>query len=233
VRSADLSPADLVLDIGAGNGALTSELARRAGRVWAIEIDPLLAARLRQRFHRAQNVSVTEADALRVRLPAEPFRVVANIPFNRTTAILRRLLDDPRVPLARADVIVAAAVASKRARMMPGTLLGIYWGAWYEFALTRCLDASAFSPPPSTDAAVLRIVRRADALVPHADAGRYRTLLARSFEARSPLGALRGTISGLERKRLARSLGFSPQARPWQLDQHQWAGIFHFVRSRR
>ena len=90
-----------MLDIGAGEGVLTAELARRAGRVRAVEIESALVARLRRRFAAAPNVEVVGGDALLVPLPDEPFRVVANIPFNRTTAILRRLLDDPRVPLVR------------------------------------------------------------------------------------------------------------------------------------
>jgi 23S rRNA (adenine-N6)-dimethyltransferase len=170
-----------VLDLGAGEGILTAELARRSQRVRAIEIDPALVARLRQRFAASANVEVVGGDALHVALPAEPFRVVANIPFNLTTAILRRLLDDPRVPLGRADVVVELEVAWKRARVTPSTALGVYWGAWYEFALLRRLDATAFAPPPGTDAGVLRIVRRDQPLVAPADAPAYRALVVAAF----------------------------------------------------
>ena len=178
---------DLVLDIGAGEGALTAELARRSRQVRAIEIDPELVSGLRSRFAATGNVEIVCGDALRVALPDEPFRVVANIPFNLTTAIMRRLLDDPRVPLARADLVVELDVAWKRARCTPSTALGAYWGAWYEFALVRRLGATAFAPPPATDAGVLRIERREEPLVAAVDARAYRSLVSTAFESRASL----------------------------------------------
>jgi len=225
---------DLVLDLGAGQGVLTAELASCARRVLAVEIDPVLVAGLRRRFAGAPSVEVVCGDALRVPLPAEPFRVVANIPFNRTTAILRRLLDDPRVPLVRADLVVELDVAWKRARCSPSTALGAYWGAWWEFAILRRLDASAFAPPPGTDAGMLRIARRPEPLVPPVDAAAYRALVTAAFERGGPVRrTLRGSVSPLELKRLGRELGFAADAPPWELDQHQWAGVYRFVRGRR
>ena len=104
---------ELIVELGAGDGRLTAELARRARRVVAIEVDPRLAGKLRRRFE------VVEGDALAVRLPSEPFRVVGNIPFHRTTAILRHLLDDLGLPLERADLIVQLEVARKRTSVVP------------------------------------------------------------------------------------------------------------------
>ena len=95
----------------------------------AIEVDPRLAAELRRRFE------VVEGDALAVRLPSEPFRVVGNIPFHRTTAILRRLLDDLDLPLERADLIVQWEVARKRTSVVPSTQLGAEWEPWWELTL--------------------------------------------------------------------------------------------------
>lgn len=228
VRDVHVRRDDLVLDIGAGTGVLTAALARRGAQVRAIEIDGALVARLRDRFRGEPRVQVVQGDALSVPLPAEPFRVVANIPFNASTSICRRLLDDPRVPLERADLIVELDVGRKRARVSPSTALGVYWGAWYELAITRRLDRSAFAPPPGVDAALLRITRRAEPLVPPAEAGAYRRLVVAGFER----GALRHVVSRRELKRLALELGFAPDAEPYALDQHQWAGVWRFVRRR-
>jgi 23S rRNA (adenine-N6)-dimethyltransferase len=234
VRDARVGHDELVLDLGAGTGALTAELGRRAGRVRAVEIEPALVARLRQRFARSPGIEIVRGDVMRVALPRDPFRVVANIPFNLTTAIMRRLLDDPAAPLTRADLIVAADVGWKRARVSPSTALGAYWGAWWEFAFVRRLDSSAFAPPPGTDAAVLRIERRPQPLVPADDAAAFRALVHAAFDAGGPLRrTLRGRLSPLELKRLGRELGFAADAPPWELDQHQWAGVFRFVRGGR
>jgi 23S rRNA (adenine-N6)-dimethyltransferase len=182
VRDAEITTGELVLDLGAGSGRLTAELARAAERVVAVELDPGWAARLRGRW---QNVEIVCGDAAVVPLPREPFRVVANLPFDRTTAILRHLLDDPRVPLVRADVIVEWGVAMKRALPWPSTFNDVVWGAWYTAALARRLPRSSFEPAPSVDAGVLVFERRARPLVPVELADAYRRFVAGGFRRRA------------------------------------------------
>jgi 23S rRNA (adenine-N6)-dimethyltransferase len=178
VRDAAVRPDALVVDLGAGTGRLTAELAGAAGRVIAVELDPRLAARLRGRW---RNVEVVQADARSVELPREPFSVVANLPFHGTNEILRHLLDDPTVPLGRADLVVDWGVAVKRALPWPSTVNGVVWGAWYSTRLARRLPRHAFDPAPSVDAAVLVLERRPEPLVPVHHATRYRRFVARAF----------------------------------------------------
>lgn len=181
VRGSEIGRGDLVLDLGAGSGRLTAELAGAGGRVVAVELDPRLAAQLRGRW---ENVEVVCGDAAAVALPREPFRVVANLPFDRTTAILRHLLDDPRVQLVRADVIVEWGVAMKRALPWPSTFHDVVWGAWYSVAVARRLERGAFEPAPSVDAGVLVFARRACPLVPVEVAEQYRRFVASGFRRR-------------------------------------------------
>jgi 23S rRNA (adenine-N6)-dimethyltransferase len=181
VRDAGVGPDDLVLDLGAGRGRLTAELARIARRVVAVELDPHLARSLRGRW---PNVEVFEGDAAYHRLPDEPFRVVANLPFHRTTDLLHVLLDDPRTALRRADLIVEWAVARKRAVPWPSTLNGVVWGAFYEASVTRRLPGSAFEPRPSVDAGVLVLRRRAEPLVRSDLAEAYRRFVSAEFRRR-------------------------------------------------
>ncbi len=96
VADAGVAPGDLVLDVGAGTGALTAPLVAAGARVIAVELHPGRAAALRRRFA-GDDVVVVHADAADLRLPRRPFRVVANPPFARTTAILGRLLA-PGIP---------------------------------------------------------------------------------------------------------------------------------------
>jgi len=178
VRNAGVTRGDLVVEIGAGNGVITRELLSRARHVVAVELDASDTAVLRRRFPRAHVVGV---DAREYRWPREPFRVVANLPFAHTTEILRHLLDDPRVRLMRADVIVGWGFAVKRCSVRPGTLLTTAWAPWFELTITRRLPASAFSPPPSTDAAVVTVTRRPDPLLPADEWRRFRSYLERAF----------------------------------------------------
>ena len=201
VRDTRLTRDDLVVDLGAGTGRLTAELARAARRVVSGELDRGLVARLHGRW---ANVEVVEADAREVVLPREPFRVVANLPFAGTNEILRHLLDDPRVPLVRADLVVQWGVAAKRALPWPSTVNGVVWGAWYSTRVARRLPRSAFAPPPSVDAAVLVFERRPAPLVPIELAAGYRRFVARGFR---------------EGRRLVR-------AEPRQLDPYEWAARY-------
>lgn len=213
VREAGIGPDDLVVELGAGTGRLTAELARVAGHVLAVELDPRLAARLRDRW---QNVGVVERDAAAIELPPGPFRVVANLPFHRTTDLLHLLLDSPETPLVRADLVLQWNVAVKRALPWPSSLNGVVWGSSYETSLARRLPREVFAPPPSVDAGLLVVRRRTQPLVPAELADEFRRYVAGGF--RHGLGRVRAGRRGtatLPRHAMARDL-----------DAHAWSRLF-------
>ena len=214
VRDAAVGAGDLVVDVGAGSGMLTSALLRAGARVVALEPDRRLAARLRRASPTAK---VVEADALAWTWPAEPFRVVANIPFALTTELERRLLSDPRLPLRSADLVVQWEAAAKRARLWPSTVLGVLWAAWYELDVVRRIAPAAFAPPPSVAAAVLAARRRSEPLVPAAQAPAYAAFLERSFRA--------GRLPPCARM-LAPALGVDSRSDPRDLDARAWAAVW-------
>ncbi|HJQ73350.1 MAG TPA: rRNA adenine N(6)-methyltransferase family protein [Gaiellaceae bacterium] len=228
VRDAGVVPGTLALDLGAGGGMLTRALVDAGVRVRAVELDPAALRELRTRFGADPRVEVVEADASAVPLPDEPFAVVANLPFAAGTAILRRLLGDPRAPLTQLDAIVEWGLAAKRTAVWPSTLLDCAWGTGYELSLVRRVPRACFAPPPSVDAAVLRAVRRPEPLVSPAQAAAYEALLHRAFAAQAPLDRIfpRGIVH-----RAAHELGFDPHAAARDLDARQWARLYPAVRS--
>jgi 23S rRNA (adenine-N6)-dimethyltransferase len=174
VADAALQDGELVVEIGAGTGALTFALARHDVEVVALEKDPAWASQLRQALRRrgTGNVTVVCRDALAYRMPRRPFRVLGSLPFGATTALLRHLLDEPS-GLERADLVVQWEVARKRAAVPPTTLLSTAWAPWWCFEVGRRIPAGAFRPVPAVDAGVLRVTRRTPPLLPARLAGAY------------------------------------------------------------
>jgi len=162
--AAELSPADSVIEIGAGLGGLTAELAARAGRVVAIELDAALAERLRQRFADS-NVFVLQADALDVQPAAAlsqararaPYVLAGNLPYYIAQPLLRHYLE-AEPPPSRLIVMVQAEVAESIVAG-PGkmTLLGVSVQLYGRPRLLFRVPPSAFYPPPKVSSAVVRI----------------------------------------------------------------------------
>jgi 23S rRNA (adenine-N6)-dimethyltransferase len=150
VADAGVRSGDLVLDVGAGHGAITHQLVVAGARVIAVELHPARVRRLRARFADAP-VTVVEADAHDLRLPHRPFRVVANPPYAITSALLRLLLTrDSR--LTAADLVLQRAAVRRFTERPPG-------GRW-SVTLGAAIPRRAFQPPPQVDSAVLRVRRR-------------------------------------------------------------------------
>jgi 23S rRNA (adenine-N6)-dimethyltransferase len=108
-----------VVDLGAGDGALTGPLARAGCRVLAVELHPARASVLRDRFA-GTRVAVVELDVASFRWPGHPFRVVANPPYAGVNALVRSLLALRQ--LRSADLVVAEGAARGLLRRHPGQL---------------------------------------------------------------------------------------------------------------
>jgi 23S rRNA (adenine-N6)-dimethyltransferase len=228
---AGVGPADLVVEFGAGTGRITEELARSAARVVAVELDARYAELLRGRFRGDPRVTVVEADVLEAPLPEAPFRVFGNLPFGLTTSILRRLLDDPSSPLARADLVVEYDVARKRSSVWPSNLGSLGWQPWWEFRLSRHVPASAFEPPPSVDAGLMSITRRRQLLIPPERRSDFLNLVSTGFrQADLPVHrSLRGRIPERTWKRAARERGIGRGAKATDLDVFDWVVLFRLA----
>lgn len=191
IGAAEIKADDLIMEIGAGTGSLTLPMAQRAGRVIAIERDPVWAGQLRRHaadWGLGRKIEVVEADFRQVPLPDRSYRVVANPPFGRTTAVLSHLLDDPRRGPWRADLLLQFEVARKRAASPPTTLRSAAWSPWWEFSLGPRVHRSAFRPVPAVDAAVLVARRRDPDVLPDWMATRFRELLRSGWD---PPGSIR------------------------------------------
>jgi len=157
VAGAGVQPGDLVLDIGAGTGALTAPLVRAGAQGDFPAEHPQRAALLRQRFA-GQPVKIVRADVTDLRLPHRPFRVVANPPFAVTTAVLRRLLTSGS-QLTSADLVLPRYAAVRWATGRgPGA---DRWSRQFDARMSRDIPHSAFRPAPPGRTALLQVRRLA------------------------------------------------------------------------
>ena len=155
VAAASIPRGAVVLDIGAGAGAITTPLLLTGARVIAVEAHRGRAAVLRARF--GGDIVVVEADAADLRLPKKPYYVVANPPFGVSAALLRRLLQ-PGSRLLGARLILQDPVVRRWASNdAPGAAR---WRKHFAVSVGPRIPRTAFSPRPRVDARILTIERR-------------------------------------------------------------------------
>lgn len=160
VDAAEVGPDDLVLEIGPGLGALTCELAARARRVVAVELDDRLLPLLEDELARYDNVRLVHGDILDQDLAGlfdGPYKVVANVPYYITGAILRHLLSAPQKP-ALVLLTVQEEVAQRITAVPPAmSLLAASVQYYGDVQRVMGIKAGAFWPRPDVDSAVVRI----------------------------------------------------------------------------
>ncbi len=181
VAVSGVGPADLVVEVGPGEGALTRFLAPAARLVLAYEIDPRLSERLSARYRDpASGVRVVRADFTRVRPPRGEFHLVGNIPYARTADIVRWCLGARG--LASATLVTQLEYARKRTGGFGrwSRLTVLTWPEW-SWSLAGRIDRRRFRPVPRVDSGILVLRRRRTSLVDPGRMGGYRRLVELGF----------------------------------------------------
>lgn len=160
VAAADLLPDDIVVEVGAGAGTLTRPLAERAGRVVAIELDDDLVKVLHEQVSNLPNVEIYHGDVRQYSttgFPHRGYKVVGNLPYYITSAVLRHFLS--REPRPRLLVVTVQREVAERIVADPGamSLLSVSVQFYGLPRIVARIPAGAFYPPPKVDSAVLRI----------------------------------------------------------------------------
>ncbi|MGE3856976.1 MAG: 16S rRNA (adenine(1518)-N(6)/adenine(1519)-N(6))-dimethyltransferase RsmA, partial [Dehalococcoidia bacterium] len=239
-EAAALTPDDVVLEIGAGPGGLTEELAKRGATVVAVEIDEELAGGTRARLAQYERLHVLAADILDF-APGElleeagvapPYVAVGNLPYYITQPIVRRLLESDPAP-GRIVVLVQREVAQ---RMVGGpgreSLLSLSVKVYGVPRLLFDVPPAAFWPPPKVQSAVVEITRldRPAVDLPIEDLAVFFHLLRAGFaQPRKQIHNVFSEELGLEPLRLRRVLdaaGVDPVARAQHLDLAQWEALY-------
>ena len=157
-------PGETIVEIGPGTGALTSALVESASRVIAVEFDSKLAPLLSERFAGLENFRLVMADALETDfcveiLPAPSARLVANLPYNISTAILQRLI--AQRACFKEMVLMLQREVVERVLAPAGTtdrgFISVLVEAYCETEKLFDVAPGAFRPPPKVWSSVMRL----------------------------------------------------------------------------
>ncbi|WP_407952146.1 ErmE/ErmH/ErmO/ErmR family 23S rRNA (adenine(2058)-N(6))-methyltransferase [Plantactinospora sonchi] len=181
----------LILEVGAGQGALTRQLARVARRVVAYEIDTGLVERLTEEFAAVPAVEVVYGDFVAARPPREPFAVVGNIPYASTSRIVDWCLTAP--DLTSATLVTQLEYARKRCGDYGRwTLRTVQTWPRFDWRLAGRIPRERFRPRPRVDSAILRLERRRVDLLPGGELAAYERFVALGFSGVG--GSLRASL---------------------------------------
>ena len=244
LSAAELSPQDVVIEVGPGLGVLTSKLAEKTAKVVAVELDPRLVDVLRTRLRRLTNVRIVQGDILKFapgRLleddcgaleSGRSYKVVANLPYYITSPVLHHFLKaswKPSLMVVMVQKEVGEAIAAVCGKM---TLLSISTQFYSRPTIVAHVPRRSFYPPPKVDSVVLRLDVYPELPMKIADTEGFFEIVASGFSSRRKqlrnsfaqgLGITPDQVSlllekaGIQAKRRAESLSLEEWRRAWEL----------------
>jgi 16S rRNA (adenine1518-N6/adenine1519-N6)-dimethyltransferase len=244
--AAELTPRDVVIEVGPGLGVLTKELAQQVGWLFAIELDSKLAAILQGTLASFGNVTVINGDILEInplsllsKVPASltrpteralSYKVVANLPYYITSPVLRHFLEadvTPRLMVVMVQKEVAEAITAGPGRM---SILSVSVQFYGKPEIIGRVSASCFYPAPEVDSAILRVAVYPRPAVAVTDVSGFFSLVRAGFSAaRKQL--INSLSQGLKLPKtevlpLLRQAKIAPVRRAETLTLEEWAGLW-------
>ena len=209
---------DLVIDIGAGSGAITAVLARRCRQVLAYENEPGILNKLQQNMRRHKNVKVIAQDFLQAKLPDEPYKVFANIPFHLSADIVRKLTNNDETHTPQAIYLIVQKQFAQK--IVPSdrhftSQLGTQLAPWWQTRIRRPLRRTDFTPPPAVDTVLLELKPRPEPLLSTLERDKYQSFVAKCYASQKVFA----TIPRAE-------AGINPERKPSELTPEEWVRLY-------
>jgi 16S rRNA (adenine1518-N6/adenine1519-N6)-dimethyltransferase len=229
VETAGIGPEDLVVEIGPGIGILTKELAARAGKVSAVELDerfiPLLKDYLAAQDRTLlEKVVIQRGNALFATMPEKPYTIVANIPYHITSPLLRHIFLESPLPPRSMTLLIQKEVAETICDPENAGMLTILVGLFGTPSYVATIDRAAFLPPPKVDSAILHVACFDKPRTDRDTMDRIFTLTKASFGQKRKM--LRNTLGKLpEGMEKLKRLNIDPERRPQTLSIDEWIAV--------
>jgi 16S rRNA (adenine1518-N6/adenine1519-N6)-dimethyltransferase len=163
VKTAELKKDDIILEIGSGFGVLTQELAKQVKKVIAVELDKRLVEALKEKFEKCKNVKIIHEDILKtqitkLKLQNKKYKIVANVPYNITSMILRKFLSEEFIKPNEMILLVQKEVA-ERIVAKPGqmSLLSLSAQFYSQPKIISIVSKNSFWPRPKVDSVIIKL----------------------------------------------------------------------------
>jgi 16S rRNA (adenine1518-N6/adenine1519-N6)-dimethyltransferase len=240
--AAELTSADTVIEVGPGLGVLTETLVEQAGKVIAIELDDNLAGILKNRFADVKKLTVINDDVLKVN-PADilgidtNYKVVANLPYYITSAVIRHFLEAPVKPTVL--ILMVQKEVAKQITAQPGemSLLSVSVQLYGKPTVVGKVSAHCFYPAPNVDSAILKISVYPHSKIETADITGFFDIARAGFSAnrKQLVNSLANglKVSKTEIIPVLDQAGIDPQRRAETLTIDEWGNLFRAFKEKR
>lgn len=235
IEAAEINAGDQVLELGAGTGVLTRELATHARRVVAVELERDMLSLLAETTRNFANVELIERNLLFLDpaevFDAQPYKLVANLPYYITAPTFRHFLESSNPP--RLLVVMVQHEVAQRIVAGPGdlSLLGVSIQFYGKPKIIAHVPARAFYPAPKVDSAILRVDLKDEIPLTHQERDRFFRLVQAGFSERRK--QLHNALAhGLHRKNvevqaLLTAAAIDPSRRAETLSIEEWLRLWH------
>jgi 16S rRNA (adenine1518-N6/adenine1519-N6)-dimethyltransferase len=243
VRTAQVGKEDVVLEVGPGLGGMTLALAHEVKKVIAVEIDPKLAAILKEKMKQHHNVEVMESDILKVdfkhlsKKEGRPVKVVANLPYQISTPLLFRFIESKEAFSAFTLMLqkeVADRMVAPPGRKEYGPL-SIFVQLSLDVSIRFFIKPTAFFPPPKVESAVVQMAWKEKPMIGKEDEEWFKRVVKACFGYRRKtlINALRHSELSLPESIGSRmeKIGIDPRRRPETLTLEEFTNLAVMLKS--
>ncbi|MDH5409246.1 MAG: 16S rRNA (adenine(1518)-N(6)/adenine(1519)-N(6))-dimethyltransferase RsmA [Gammaproteobacteria bacterium] len=227
---------DHIVEIGPGQGAITSSLVASAGKIDVIELDRDLIPRLEQKFSSVEQLTIHQADALKFdfcQLTENKIRVVGNLPYNISTPLLFHLMNQSNCITDMHFMLQKEVV--DRITASPGTKqygrLTIMLNYYCQSEKLMTIGPGAFNPPPKVDSAIIRLIPHSTPPVQIHDLDLFSEIITQAFSQRRK--TIRNSVKSWLDQSQIESLSIDPGLRPEQLNLNQFADLANAAQKNR
>lgn len=229
IDAANLSPKDIVLEIGPGLGILTIELAKQAKKVITVEKDKRMCKILKEILGDYRNVEIVNQDALSYELEVTNYKIIANLPYYVTSPVIRKFLEakhKPELMVLMVQKEVSQRIVARPPRM---NLLAVAVQFYAEAKIVSYVSKKSFWPQPKIDSAIIKIIPQKVTNLPTNNHKKFFEIIRAGFSSKRKMLKNNLSSTSLEASKIEKALkeiGLNPKARAENLSISDWLKLY-------